>query len=82
MRTERVEVRLEPEARGRLERMAESRGSTVSEFVRALIDRSYEEERDRARVAAARRIGEMGVEDVPEADVLKEQFAAAHDIEH
>lgn len=79
MRTERVEVRLDPATRERLEEMAEARRSSVSELVRSLIDRSYAEDVDRARVAAARRIGELGVEDVPEASVLKEQFARAHD---
>jgi Arc/MetJ-type ribon-helix-helix transcriptional regulator len=62
--------------------MAQARGSSVSDLVRALIDRSYAEEQDKARVAAARRIGEMSVEDVPEPSVLKNQFAQAHDPEH
>lgn len=79
MRTERIEVRLEPKTRGILEEMAAARGSSVSELLRNLIERSYEEEVNEARVAAAQRIGEMSVEDVPDTDVLKKQFAAAHD---
>ena len=79
MRTERIEVRLDPRTRGILEEMAAARGSTVSGLLRTLIERSHEEEVNEARVAAARRIGEMKVEDVPDAGVLKEQFAAAYD---
>jgi hypothetical protein len=43
MRTERVEVRLEPETRKKLEEVA-ARGSSVSELVRSLIERAHEEE--------------------------------------
>ena len=78
MRTERIEVRLDPETRRILEEMAAARGSSVSELLRSLIERSYQEEVNEARIAAAQRIGEMSVEDVPDADVLKEQFAAAN----
>ena len=79
MRTERVEVRLDPKTRGILEEMATARDSSVSDLLRHLIERSYEEEQDKARIAAAWRIGQMGVEDVPDVDTLKEQFARAHD---
>jgi predicted transcriptional regulator len=53
MRTERVEVRLDPETRGKLEEVAAARGSSISELVRSLIERSHEEE-----VAGAERGGE------------------------
>lgn len=79
MRTERIEIRLDPQTRGRLEEMAAARESSVSELVRALIERSYEEELARARVAAVERITRVGVEEVPEPHVLREQFAQAHD---
>lgn len=42
MRTERVEVRLDSETREKLEEMAAARGSSVSELVRDLIERSHE----------------------------------------
>ncbi len=79
MRTERVEVRLDPETRGKLEEVAAVRGSSVSELVRALIERSYEEELAKARLEAAERIGAVSVEEVPEVDILKRQLAEAHD---
>lgn len=79
MRTERVEVRLDPETRTKMEEVAAARGSSVSELVRALIERSHEEEvAGAARLAAAERIGGMEVEDVPSPTELKRQFTEAH----
>jgi uncharacterized protein (DUF1778 family) len=75
MRTERVEVRLDPETRGKLEKAA-ARGSSVSELVQSLIERSHEEEvAGAARLAAAERIGCMEIEDVPEPAELKRQLS-------
>ena len=80
MRTERVEVRLDSEARGKLEEVAAARGTSVSELVRDLIERSYEEEvAGAARLAAAERIGALEVEDVPDPAELKRQFSEAHE---
>ena len=79
MRTERVEVRLDPETRRKLEEVAAARDSSVSELVRSLIERSHEEEvAGAARLAAAERIGRMEIEDVPEPAELKRQFSEAH----
>jgi len=75
MRTERVEVRLDPETRGKLEEVAAARGSSISELVRSLIERSHEEVAGAARLAAAERIGQMEVEDVPESAELKRQLS-------
>lgn len=72
-------MRLDPETRGKLEEVAAARGSSVSELVRSLIERSYEEEvAGAARLAAAERIGGMEVEDVPAPDELKRQLSEAH----
>ena len=79
MRTERVEVRLDSEARGKLEEVAAARGTSVSELVRDLIERSHEEEvAGAARLVAAERIGALEVEDVPDPAELKRQFSEAH----
>jgi predicted DNA-binding ribbon-helix-helix protein len=78
VRTERVEVRLDAQTRGKLERVARARGSTVSELVRSLIEESYEEEARAERLRAAERIGAMELEDVPAPEELKRQFDAAH----
>ena len=76
MRTERVEVRLDPETRGKLKEVAAARGSSISELVRDLIQRSHEEEvAGAARLAAAERIGQMEVQDVPEPAELKRQLS-------
>jgi predicted transcriptional regulator len=76
MCTGSVEVRLDPEMRGKLEEVAAARGSSVSELVRALIEHSYEEEiASVARLEAAERIGQMEVEDVPEPAELKRQLS-------
>jgi uncharacterized protein (DUF1778 family) len=75
MCTGRVDVRLDPETRGKLEDVAAARGSSVSELVRSLILRSHEEEiAGPARLAAAERIGQMEVEYVPEPAELKRQL--------
>ena len=76
MRTERVEVRLDPEMRGKLKEVAAARGSSISELVRDLIQRSHEEEvAGAARLAAAERIGQMEIQDVPEPAELKRQLS-------
>ena len=79
MRTERVEIRMDSETRGKLEEVAVARGSSVSELVRDLIERSHEEEvAGAARLAAVERIGRLELEDVPEPAELKRQFSEAH----
>jgi predicted transcriptional regulator len=74
--TERVEVRLDPETRGKLEEVAAARGSSVSELMRSLIERSHEEEvAGAARLAGVERIGRIEVENVPEPAELKRQLS-------
>ena len=75
MRKERVEIRLDPKMRGKLEEVAAARGSSISELVRDLIQRSHEEVAGAARLAAAERIGQMKVEDFPEPAELKRQLS-------
>jgi uncharacterized protein (DUF1778 family) len=79
MRTERLEVRLDPETRSKLEEVAAARGSSVPELVWSLIVRALDQEEVAARLAAAERIGQMGVEGVPEPAKLKRQFSEAHE---
>jgi len=74
MRKERVEIRLDPKMRGKLEEVAAARGSSISELVRDLIQRSHEEVAGAARLAAER-IGQMEVEDVLEPAELKRQLS-------
>jgi hypothetical protein len=78
-RKERVEVRLDGATRRKLDEVASARGASVSEVVRALIERSYEEELVRSRVGAAEELGRMELEDVPEMEVLRRQLEGAHE---
>ncbi len=77
MRTERVEVRLNPETRSKLQEVA-ARGSSLSELVRDLIERSHDQE-IAVQLATAERIGRMEVEDVPKPAELKRQLSEAHE---
>ncbi len=81
MRTERLEIRLNPETRSKLEEGAAERGSSVPELVRSLIVRMLDQEEvaGATRLVAAERIGQMSVEDVPEPARLKRQFSEAHE---
>lgn len=79
MRTERLEVRLDSETRGKLEKVAAARGSSESELVRDLIEHSYEVEiAGVVRSQAAERLGQMEVEDVPQPTELKRQLSEAY----
>jgi predicted DNA-binding protein len=70
----RLDVRLDPEHRQKLEEISVMRGASVSEVVRDLIDRAYEEVDLAARRAAADRIGNLQVEDMPDPAELTRQL--------
>lgn len=80
MTSERLEVRLDPERRRKLEAVALQRGVRVSSAVRALIDQAYEEALRAQRIEAARRMGELEIEDVPDPETLSKQLDGTHDI--
>lgn len=80
MVTERLEVRLDEEHRRRLSEIASTRGEPVSQVVRELIDRCYEETLQRERVRAARELADLSLEDVPEPEVLARQLAESNEI--
>lgn len=78
MVSERLEVRLDPEHRRKLSEVAAQRNLPIAETIRQMIDRSYGElDRDRRR-AAVRRIGRLGVEDVPDPETLSKQLAETY----
>ena len=80
MVADRFELRLDTELRRRLDELAEERGMAASELVRRLIEEaSASAERER-RLAAARRIGELQVEEVPDPDELSRQLAGTYDL--
>ena len=75
---ERLEVRLDREHRRRLEDVARSRGSTISEAVRRMIDVAYEQVLMDERKRAVERLAGLEVEEVPDPDVLARQLEDAH----
>lgn len=76
---ERVQVRLDPDTRARLEEVAASRGASISEAVRFLIRDAHQELDSQRRIAAAQRLGKLEIEDVGEPGELKRQLARTHE---
>ncbi len=80
MMAERLEVRLDPERRRRLAEVARVRGEGVSEVVRSLIDRAYDEVCRAQRLEAARGLVALEVEDVPDPEELGRQLDATYEL--
>jgi uncharacterized protein (DUF1778 family) len=76
--TSRLEIRLDAERRRRLTELAESRHVSISDFVRSLLDREYEEWLEAQRVRAAGAIAALLAEDVTEPDVLDQQLGEVY----
>jgi hypothetical protein len=79
MVTERLDVRLDQERRRKLRELAAEQGAPVSEMVRRLIDRAYEETLVTRRTRAARELGRLEIEEVPNPETLRRQLEAAHE---
>jgi hypothetical protein len=79
MLSDRSEVRLDAERRRRLAEIAAARGSRVSVVVRDLIDQAYEDIHRAERLRAARELGEMEIEDVPDPETLSRQLDRTYD---
>jgi hypothetical protein len=79
MVTERLEVRLDPERRRKLSELAEGQAAPVSEVVRRLIDRAYEDALRQRRRLAAKRLAEIEAEDVPDPETLSRQLEGVYD---
>ena len=77
--TNRLEIRLDAEYRRKLDELAQSHHVSISDLVRALLDREYEEWLNIQRVRAAQRISALSAEDVPEPDLLNRQLGDAYD---
>lgn len=76
---ERVQVRLDPDTRARLEEVAASRGASISEAVRSLIRDAHQKLVSQRRIAAAQRLGKLEIEDVEKPGELKRQLARTHE---
>jgi hypothetical protein len=79
MATERLDVRLDRDRHRKLRELAARYDVPVSETVRRLIDRAYEESLGERRKRAARELGRMQIEDVPDPETLSHQLEGAHD---
>lgn len=79
MAGERLDVRLDRDRRLKLAEVAAAYGTGASEAVRVMIDQAYEDVLRERRRQAARALGEMAVEDVPEEGELARQLAEAHE---
>ena len=74
----RLDVRLDPERRRRLEELAEEKGAPISEVVRRLIDDAYQGIMQERRMQAVRRLTSLEVEAVPDAATLSRELEEAH----
>lgn len=79
MTTERLDVRIDPERRRKLRQLAEEQGAPVSETIRRLIDRAYEDTLGARRRRAAQELGRLHIEDVPAPATVNRQLEAAHE---
>ena len=79
MRADRLEVRLDPERKRKLAELAQEQRTALSDLVRQMIDRAYEERLRKRRLQAARELAARAIEDVPDPETLKRQLESAHD---
>jgi hypothetical protein len=79
MTVERLDVRLDQERRRKLRELAAEQGAPVSEMVRRLIDRAYEDTLGARRKRAAQELGRLEIEDVPDPAILNRQLEATHE---
>ena len=79
MTVERLDVRLDQDRRRKLRELAAEQGAPVSEMVRCLIDRAYEDTLVARRKRAAEELGRLEIEDVPDPDALHRQLEVAHE---
>ncbi|MGK2964844.1 MAG: hypothetical protein ACSLFM_04480 [Tepidiformaceae bacterium] len=77
----KLEVRLDPDRREKLARLADARDSTVADLVRSLIDQAFEEFDIRRRLAIVAELAAMGTESMPDPDDLSRELASAYDVD-
>lgn len=79
MPTGRLEVRLDNERRRKLKDLAADQRTPVSNVIRALIDKAYEESLLVRRKRAAYELGQLKIEDVPSPSILSQELENAHE---
>lgn len=80
MISERLDVRLDTEHRRRLDAIAAEQGVSVSEAVRNMIDRAYEQSRQAERLRVVQEMARLEVDDVPEPAELNRILDDTHAI--
>ena len=80
MIAERLDIRLDSERKRKLAELAESQGASISEVVRTMIDREYEQVLKEKRHQAFNRLIALEIEDVPDPDTLSRQLEATYDL--
>lgn len=76
---QRLEVRLEPELHERLRSLAEERNESMSDVIRELIDRAYEDLDRARRLHAVEELGKMNLFDVGEPEDLEREIETMYD---
>lgn len=79
MISQRLDVRLDQDRHRKLRELAAKQGAPVSEVVRRLIDKAYDDALHDRRMQAALAIGRMEIEDVPDPETLSRQLEEAHE---
>lgn len=74
MVSDRLEVRLDPEYRQKLDEIVRMRGASVSALIREMIDQFHEETGLEQRLAAVQRIAASEIEEVPHPEELSRQL--------
>lgn len=77
----KLEVRLDPDRREKLARLAAARGSTIADLVRSLIDQAFAQSEVERRLAIVAELAAMGTEEMPEPDELSRELASAYDVD-
>jgi len=80
MTTERIDIRLDPERRRKLDDLTRLRGESISVVMRKALDHFYDDALRERRLEAVRRLSEMNIEDVPDPEELSRQLNSTYDI--
>ena len=75
----RLDVRLDPERRHRLDEMARDRGVPISDVIRSLIDEAYEGTLRERRRQAVDHLVSLEAEDPPDPQALSRELEEAHE---
>jgi hypothetical protein len=81
MVTERLEIRIDKERKQYLEWVAKDEARSISDAVRLLLDRGFEEWMKERRRLAVERIAAMEIEEMPDPEELARQMDSMYDVD-